>query len=546
MVAPLQAQAAPLTERVTEYGTVIGLETANETLAWLGIPFAQPPVGDLRWAAPADPMPWSAPLQTDTFPDACMQNGTLYGPGANNQYDETIGTTLGTPLGAEDCLYLNIWRPATTEQDLPVLFFIHGGSSISGYTADPIYDGAALASSANAVVVTVQYRLGIFGFLDLPALKDGATPEEASGNFALLDLIAALEFVRDNIGAFGGSPDNVTIMGQSAGGILTWELLVSPLSEGLFHRAVPLSAGLAQEGYSATTLIASAETARAAAEELLYRRLVADGIAPDLDSAGEAAAAQTDLAGYLRGQDAAVLLETWRSASNRASGIIPDGLVVPAHPLQAVRDGLYHRVPLLVGYTAEESKLFLGVQAGEDGFILPSQSELFALIYAYDPDAPTLTVEDILKPDYLPVGRFFTGWNSVNSLAMQAAIYPMRDEVLAAVSTHQSDVWAYQFDWAQEPTPWDVVYGAAHGFDLPFLFGSFQPSLLSNMAFSTANAPGRLALSEAMMTSLASFMHAGDPNHAGLGTEWSAWPTQLIFDATLTEAVIYAQAPDEE
>ena len=110
------------------------------------------------------------------FGNACVQYGRIYGPGANNQYDPTIGTTLNKAVGSEDCLYLNIWRPASADDKLPVIVFIHGGSNISGYTADPVYDGAALAKTANAVVVTANYRVGIFGFLDLPQLKTGSTP----------------------------------------------------------------------------------------------------------------------------------------------------------------------------------------------------------------------------------------------------------------------------------------------------------------------------------------------------------------------------------
>ncbi len=151
-------------------------------------------------------------------------------------------------MGSEDCLYLNIWRPANRHDDLPVIVFVHGGSNVSGYTADPVYDGAALAKAAHAVVVTVNYRLGIFGFLNLPQLKSGVDPSEDSGNFALLDIIKALKFVRHNIERFGGDPHRVTLMGQSAGAIDVYALLTSPLvvnaHRKLFHRAVPLSGGI--------------------------------------------------------------------------------------------------------------------------------------------------------------------------------------------------------------------------------------------------------------------------------------------------------------
>jgi para-nitrobenzyl esterase len=151
-------------ERKTTYGVVVGADdgATSGTYSWKGVPFAKAPVGDLRWKAPVDPDPWTTKRATQQFGNACVQSGRLYGPGQNNRYDATIGATLGQTLGSEDCLYLNIWRPSGETADLPVIVFVHGGSNISGYTADPVYDGAALAKSANAVVVTVNYRLGSF------------------------------------------------------------------------------------------------------------------------------------------------------------------------------------------------------------------------------------------------------------------------------------------------------------------------------------------------------------------------------------------------
>jgi para-nitrobenzyl esterase len=164
-------------ERQTRFGPVVGLEDPGTgTYAWKGIPFAKAPSGDLRWKAPVDPDSWKAPRATQQFGNACVQYGRVYGPGANNRYDPTIGTTLNQAVGSEDCLYLNIWRPADRRGNRPVIVFVHGGSNVSGYTADPVYDGAALAKATDAVVVSVNYRLGIFGFLNLPQLKSGLIP----------------------------------------------------------------------------------------------------------------------------------------------------------------------------------------------------------------------------------------------------------------------------------------------------------------------------------------------------------------------------------
>ena len=279
------------------------------TYSWKGIPFAKPPVGALRWKAPVDPDAWSSPIQTTAFANACVQYGRIYGPGSNNTYDATIGTTLNQAVGSEDCLYLNVWRPASGDANLPVIVFVHGGSDVSGYTADPVYDGTALAKSANAVVVTVNYRLGIFGFLNLPQLKAGLDANDDSGNFALLDIVKALKFINRNIGNFGGNPDNVTLMGQSAGAINVYALMTTPITVNanprLFHRVVPLSGGISL----ATNLpagriptLSPASTYLNQGNALLSNQLIADGLAVDSTTATAYVATQTSaqLASYLR------------------------------------------------------------------------------------------------------------------------------------------------------------------------------------------------------------------------------------------------------
>src|SRR5262245_60990586 len=156
--SPQRGSMSP-TQRQPPFGAVIGtdLSTTNGTYVWKGVPFAKPPVGELRWKAPVDPDPWTSPRLTQQFGHACAQASRLYGPGQNNKYDATIGTSLGKTVGSEDCLYLNIWRPAGAAVQLPVIVWVHGGSNISGYTADPMYDGAHLARTANVVVVSVNY-----------------------------------------------------------------------------------------------------------------------------------------------------------------------------------------------------------------------------------------------------------------------------------------------------------------------------------------------------------------------------------------------------
>lgn len=547
------------TLRATAYGQVQGNDdsAATGTYSWKGIPFARPPVGTLRWKAPVDPAAWSSTLTTRSFGNACIQYGRIYGPGANNKYDATIGTTLNTAVGSEDCLTLNIWRPANTDASLPVIYFMYGGSDVSGYSADPVYDGAALARSANAVVVTANYRVGLFGWLNLPQLKIGTNANDDSGNFGTLDTIKTLQFINKNIANFGGDPGNVTVMGQSAGAINVYALMTSPqvvsASPKLFHKAVAISGGisLASElppGSIAT--LSPASTYLAQGNALLYNLLIADGKATDTASAQAYAATQTNdqIASYLRGKDGStiftVLLTKLAAAGLSGSGPIPEGTVVPVDPVANISAGNYLKVPLLASNTRDEAKLFASFLAlspalgGVPGLIV-SDASRYATMFSFNPDAPTtLTDADFINPQYLPVTTPGTGYNAKTDLLNSIFFLPSRDNVLTALKTQQSGVWYYQFNWDKEPAPWNDVYGAAHAFDLPFLFGNFGPSLFGNVIGGNVNKGGRLALSNAMMKSLAAFARNGDPNDPALGVIWPTWPKKLVFDATLTDKAI--------
>jgi para-nitrobenzyl esterase len=517
------------------------------------VPFAKPPVDVLRWKAPVDPEPWTAPRPTEQFGNACVQFGRIYGPGANNRYDATIGTTLNQAVGSEDCLYLNIWRPATLHGGLPVIVFVHGGSNVSGYTADPVYDGVALAKSANAVVVTLNYRLGIFGFLNVPQLKTG-NPAEDSGNFALLDILKALQFVNRNIARFGGNPANVTLMGQSAGAIDVYAMLTSPLvvdgHPRLFHRAVPLSGGISLASNlppGRIPTLTPAAVALAQGNALVVHQLTVDGLAADTASAQVYVASHTpaEIAQYLRSKSPASLLFTLltrlAALGLAGSGPIPEGTVLPTDPIAAINAGDYLRVPVLAGNTRDEAKLFptfLTLLGGPSGRLV-TDAQLFSIQFNYDPDAPPqITIGQWIPAFYLPVTMPGTGFNARTDLLNTLFFIASRDNVLDALKRQQSNVWYYRFDWDEEPAPFNDIYGAAHAFDLAFVFGNFGPSLFSRIANSAANRSGRLELSETMMHSLGAFARTGDPNTSTLGVTWPVWPGILKFDATPTDKVI--------
>jgi len=416
----------------------------------------------------------------------------------------------------------------------------------------------ALARAANAVVVTVNYRLGIFGFLNVAQLKSGVDAQEDSGNFALLDIIKALQFVRHDIAKFGGNPSNITLMGQSAGAINVYALLTTPATVNgrprLFHRAAPLSGGISLASNlppGSIPTLALASTYALQGTQLLYQQVIADGLAVDQAGAAAWVASQTpeQVAAYLRSKSPAALLLTLltRLAAQglAGSGPIPDGVMLPTDPIGAMAAGNYLRVPVLAGNTRDEGKLFptfLTLFGGPSGRLV-TDKQLFDIQFAYQPDAaPQITIEQWVNSAYLPVTTPVTGFNARTELLDNIFLQAAADNALNTLKSQQNEVWYYRFDWDEEPAPFNDIYGAAHAFDLPFLFGTFGPSLFSNIANSTANRPGRMAPSQAMMSSLGAFARRGDPNAPkALGTTWPAWPSKLIFDATATDKAISVQ-----
>jgi para-nitrobenzyl esterase len=286
---------------------------------------------------------------------------------------------------------------------------------------------------------------------------------------------------------------------------------------------------------------------------LLSNLLIADGKATDTASAQAYIATQTpaQIADYLRSKDPATLLSTLLTKlaplGLAGSGPIPDGAVVPTDPIASIKAGNYLKVPVLAGNTREEAKLFptflaLSPALGGTSGRLVNDATLFTTQFNYKPDAaPTITVDQWIPAKYLPVTTAGTGFNAETDLLNKIFFIASRDNVLNALKAQQASVWYYQFAWHQEPAPWNDIYGAAHAFDLPFVFGNFGPSLFANVANSSANKPGRIDLSAAMMGSVAAFARNGDPNNAALGVTWPAWPNTLVFDATPTAKSIAVQ-----
>jgi len=306
------------------YGQVSGVELDDGVTVFRGIPFAAPPVGALRWRAPQPPIPWRGVRAADSFGPTCMQ-------------------PRGRALMSEDCLYLNVWTKAGSgDGNLPVMVWIHGGGWSSGASSNGIYDGSAFAEKG-VVLVSVNYRMNAFGFMAHPALS-AESERGASGNYGILDHIAALEWVRDNISGFGGDPENVTIFGESAGGASIYALLATPLAEGLFHRAISESTWITPT--NVTHLKRSNGFTDGAEEQ--GRRV----IAAKLSELGESV--DGDIVDEMRALSAADVI----SMRFRVS-LVEDGYVIPKSPGEIFAEGSHNVVPLLAGVNDGEGLFFV-------------------------------------------------------------------------------------------------------------------------------------------------------------------------------------------
>jgi para-nitrobenzyl esterase len=305
------------------HGQVSGAELDGGVTVFRGIPFAAPPVGDLRWKAPQPPIPWQGVRAADTFGPACMQRRAQ--------------------LMSEDCLYLNVWTKAESDQDaLPVMVWIHGGGWTSGATAGATYDGFGFADKG-VVLVSVNYRMSAFGFMAHPALS-AESQRGVSGNYGILDHVAALEWVRDNISGFGGDPDNVTIFGESAGGASIYALLATPLAKGLFHRAISESTWITTTNVTHLTRgNGFSDSAEARGQKAIADKLTELGRSTD-----------GDLLATMREMSADDVMSMRFGVS-----LAEDGWVLPKSPDEIFSEGTHNVVPLLAGVNNGEGLFFV-------------------------------------------------------------------------------------------------------------------------------------------------------------------------------------------
>ena len=503
--APAAAQTVldPETPVMVTGGAIRGAPAMRnaDIVAFKGIPYAAPPVGDLRWRPPAPVVAWEGVRDATASGPICIQNG-----GQDVAQDE-------------DCLLLNVWAPRETGEPRPVLFWIHGGGYTGGSGSTAIYDGTRLAADG-AVVVTINYRLNVFGFLAHPALS-AESPHGASGNYGLLDMVAALEWVRDNIAAFGGDPRRVTIFGESAGGGAVMSVMLVPQAAGLFHGAIAQSNWI--NGWDRPLETAAAQGVRVAA---------ALGIAEDAEDS-LAAMRTASAADVLAASNADAGSPFMRTGNVWAPNV--DGWVIPDDPLAMYVAGRQHAVPLITGLNGNEGSLMTrGLDIPDAGafetYVRSVYPELAGEMLAhYDASSPAAAQAAV---DKVVHDLYFAGPVRAHAEAQAAAGAP---------------TWLYHFTHVP-PTAWGAVLGSHHAAELVYVFGTLtrrdeggeRPLGLTPVGDYTDT---DTALSATMRAYWVQFAATGDPNREGL-PPWPAFDPETDRHLELSSAIAPGTAVD--
>ena len=454
----------------SQSGNYLGIE-ATDLYVFKGIPYAEPPVGDLRWRAPRDVEYLDAIIDATEFKNECVQ------PKDNSSiFNRNLST------GDEDCLYLNIYVPknqnSLNKNKFPVMYWIHGGSNIWGAGSD--YDFSNLATSQQVIVVTINYRLGLFGWFASPFFAETGEDLDKSYNFGHLDIIKGLEWVNQNISSFGGDKNNVTIFGESAGGSNTLTMIASPLAEGLFHKAI------SQSGYVSSY---SAEYAESISE-LSSKNIFAEDIKYLTDS--------NEIVDYLQGLTQTEVYEKYiATAEKYVYPITPitmrDGIVVPKEGVYKALEKADPDLIVVAGTNKDEMNYW---------FV---NSEYF-----YD---TSFEIRRTLKRSEANL----RSWNKFRSAIWR---YKGAEEPLRRMSKSNDNLYSYRLDWDEEDDgifgDYSLFVGAAHGIDVPFISNSFDmeqiPWYIKNILFPESSAEGRDALSSLMMRYWGNIAKYGDPN----------------------------------
>ena len=464
----------PPPEVPTAAGRVAG-ESVNGLQVFRGVPFARVP-GRFRPAVPLDPWPG-------------VRDATRFGPAAAQNRDK-LEAIWGERLdpGSEDCLTVNVWTPGPDGRR-PVLVMIHGGAFVIGSGRWPWMDGANLARRGNLVVVTFNYRVGVFGYLDLPT-------HPGSGNVGLLDQVAALEWVRDNIAAFGGDPTDVTVLGQSAGSISLCALLATPRAKGLFRRAWCMSGAA---NFVRTPEYAARITAKV--NKLVGGADLTTVPAPRLAEIQHQLMNQPEYLGEL------------------PFGPVVDGQVLPTPPLQAIANGAAADVQLMAGTTREEVRLWV-LYDPKLNWVPPAALRKWLRSLGM-----RLRDVDALYRDEYPLAN---KPQLSMAIATDALFWMPTVRLLEAQAKHRPDTRTYLFAWQTQANGGQL--GACHASDMPFAFGNLDAAGARRLI---GSGPGESEVADAMVSALIAYVRSGDPNHAGI-PEWPPYRPEaratLVFD----------------
>lgn len=489
--------------RDTSYGKVEGINLNDSCVAWYGVPYAKPPVGELRWRAPKDPDSWTGVLRTAEKKDKAAQ-----------------AETKTTAAGSEDCLYVNIFRPNSSETGLPVMVYLHGGSNISGSSHKNFRH---LASDANCIVVAVEYRLGAFGWFNTEALKTG-DEEEDSGNFAMLDIRKALMWVRNNIEYFGGNSGNVTLSGFSAGARNVLCCIISPVMKGLFDKAICISGGMT---------VSSCEAGQKMGEEKIKELLVKKGVCADEKEAGNwyDNASSAEIKNFLYGlttEEVACMYTGMSLDLSHVPQLFADGYVIPKEGFDVIKSGNYNMVPMMFGSVTDEFATYaLSASYTNSG------NEINAVNTGWD----MLQIIKAAKK----YGSMYMSYNCIEKNA----------ETFAAAGA-QVPIYTYRFDWGNDASVTSDFYadflGSIHGIDVDFLCETYDDTA-SYEGYVTAvyndnNKPGRQKLSDTMQACISGFLKYGNPNLGNNGIMWNPWNQgqshmSMIFNANASSDKSY-------
>ncbi len=473
----------------TQHGTVQGL-IENDIHTFKGVRYGAAPVGALRFKPPQPPAPWTENRAAQHYGAPAIQmvgGATAYPPSDLAAALHTIyPASSEINYDNEDCLFLNVWTPATASGSRAVLVWLHGGGFAYGSGAWPLYDGANLAKRGDVVVVSINHRLNAFGYLDLS--EAGGADYAQSGNAGMLDIVLALNWVKQNIAAFGGDPNNVTIMGESGGGAKVSVLCAMPAAQGLFHKAI------VQSGPQLQALTPA--QARATTQALMRALSITD------IAALQTLPADTILA-------AASSLEGGPQSELRFAPVV-DGAALPRHPFAPDAPPQSVNVPLLIGWNKDEFSLF---NTGAPWWGRLTEADLaprFAQMFGADKGPRLLTAFKAAYPDYDPSYLF--------NLAMGASFMfgdSVRLAERKAAQRRGAPVYMYQLVW---DTPvFGGVFKSPHTLDIPFMFDNVDKA---EVFVGTGDGPR--ALADQMSGAWIAFAKTGNPNHAAL-PNWPAY-----------------------